>query len=157
MVNISGFHVDPGYSGKLLFSVFNAGPSPIHLKRGEQIFPIWLADLAEEISRKQIKKGYLDLPSKNINQISGKFTTAYQVEKHIEELREEINDLKAFKTHAVIVLTVAAALLFPFFKDSITKAFQSPNAITSVQPTNSAPSTNIVSPMPVTNPPTKSP
>lgn len=26
MINISGFHVDPGYEGKLLFSVLNAGP-----------------------------------------------------------------------------------------------------------------------------------
>jgi dCTP deaminase len=127
LVNISGFHVDPGYSGKLLFSVFNAGPSPIHLKRGEPIFPIWLADLNESISRKEMKKGYNDLPSKNINQISGKFTTAYQVEKHIDELREEINDLKAFKTQAVIVLTIAAALMIPLIKDSVSKVFQTPS------------------------------
>lgn len=127
LVNISGFHVDPGYSGKLLFSVFNAGPSPIHLKRGEPIFPIWLADLNEAISRKEMKKGYIDLPSKNINQISGKFTTAYQVEKHIDELREEISDLKAFKTQALIVLTIAAALMLPLFKDSVSKIFQAPS------------------------------
>ena len=39
LVNISGFHVDPGYRGKLIFAVFNAGPTRIHLKRGERIFP----------------------------------------------------------------------------------------------------------------------
>ena len=26
LVNVSGFHVDPGYSGKLIFAVWNAGP-----------------------------------------------------------------------------------------------------------------------------------
>jgi dCTP deaminase len=131
LVNISGFHVDPGYSGKLLFSVFNAGPSRIHLKRGEPIFPIWLADLHEEISRKQIKKGYDDLPSKNINQISGKFTTAYQVEKQIEAMKVEINELKAFKTQALIVLTVAGLLLFPTLKDTVIRAFQNTPPVSS--------------------------
>jgi hypothetical protein len=27
LVNISGFHVDPGYKGKLIFAVFNASPT----------------------------------------------------------------------------------------------------------------------------------
>jgi dCTP deaminase len=38
LVNVSGFHVDPGYSGKLLFSVYNAGPRSIVLTRGEPVF-----------------------------------------------------------------------------------------------------------------------
>jgi dCTP deaminase len=151
LVNISGFHVDPGYSGKLLFSVFNAGPARIHLKRGEPIFPIWLADLHEEISRKQIKKGYVDLPSKNINQISGKFTTAYQVEKHLEDLKSEINELKAFKTQALIVLTLVGALLIPTLKDTIVKALQiSSNAPSeaSRQPSSQVPVGNLGQPLP---------
>ena len=35
LVNVSGFHVDPGYRGQLTFAVFNAGPVPIHLKRSK--------------------------------------------------------------------------------------------------------------------------
>src|SRR5438046_2720021 len=31
LINVSGFHVDPGFSGKLLYSVYNAGPQPIFL------------------------------------------------------------------------------------------------------------------------------
>ena len=38
LVNVSGFHVDPGFKGRLIFSVFNAGPAPVHLKRGDGIF-----------------------------------------------------------------------------------------------------------------------
>ncbi|HEV2681020.1 MAG TPA: hypothetical protein VGV14_11010 [Rhodanobacter sp.] len=45
LVNVSGFHVDPGYDGPLIFSVFNAGPSTIHLRRGQPCFLIWYADL----------------------------------------------------------------------------------------------------------------
>jgi dCTP deaminase len=43
LVNVSGFHVDPGYRGQLTFAFFNAGPVPIHLKRGQPIFLIWYA------------------------------------------------------------------------------------------------------------------
>ncbi|RCR67520.1 dCTP deaminase domain-containing protein [Larkinella punicea] len=48
LVNVSGFHVDPGFEGNLLFSVYNAGPSTIVLKRGQKCFPIWFAELNEK-------------------------------------------------------------------------------------------------------------
>lgn len=48
LVNVSGFHVDPGFQGKLLFSVYNAGSYRITLRRGEQYFPIWFAKLAND-------------------------------------------------------------------------------------------------------------
>jgi dCTP deaminase len=34
LINVSGFHVDPGFEGRLKFSVYNAGSSPITI-RGE--------------------------------------------------------------------------------------------------------------------------
>jgi dCTP deaminase len=46
LINVSGFHVDPGFEGHLIFSVFNAGPSTIQFRRGQQLFLIWIADLA---------------------------------------------------------------------------------------------------------------
>jgi dCTP deaminase len=48
LVNVSGFHVDPGYSAPLRFAVFNAGPSTIGVKQGEDCFLIWYADLDRE-------------------------------------------------------------------------------------------------------------
>lgn len=45
LVNVSGFHVDPGWRGQLTFAVFNAGPVPVHLQQGENCFLIWYADL----------------------------------------------------------------------------------------------------------------
>jgi dCTP deaminase len=53
LVNVSGFHVDPGYHGQLTFAVFNAGPVPIHLKRGQPIFLIWYASLDRETAVKK--------------------------------------------------------------------------------------------------------
>jgi dCTP deaminase len=47
LVNVSGFHVDPGFEGKLLFSVYNAGPSTITLETKKPYFLIWFANLEE--------------------------------------------------------------------------------------------------------------
>lgn len=38
LVNVSGFHVDPGWNGPLIFAVHNAGPGPVHLQRGLPLF-----------------------------------------------------------------------------------------------------------------------
>lgn len=48
LVNVSGFHVDPGWDGYLMFSVFNAGPIHIVLKRGEPLFLLWFASLDQK-------------------------------------------------------------------------------------------------------------
>ncbi len=45
LVNVSGFHVDPGFQGRLRFSVYNAGPSHVVISRGTPTFLIWFATL----------------------------------------------------------------------------------------------------------------
>jgi len=45
LINVSGFHVDPGFRGKLVFTAYNAGPSDVVLKGGEQLFMIMFAEL----------------------------------------------------------------------------------------------------------------
>ncbi|MVX37078.1 dCTP deaminase domain-containing protein, partial [Myroides sp. LoEW2-1] len=50
LINVSGFHVDPGFEGKLLFSVYNAGPSTITLETKKPYFLIWFSNLQSEAS-----------------------------------------------------------------------------------------------------------
>lgn len=49
LINISGFHVDPGFCGKLKFSVYNAGSEPIELEYGKPTFPIWFCDFESDV------------------------------------------------------------------------------------------------------------
>jgi dCTP deaminase len=67
LINVSGFHVDPGYSGCLIFAVYNAGPLNFHVKRRQQLFSIWFADLdsVDECARNQ--KGYDSIPTEILN------------------------------------------------------------------------------------------
>ena len=44
LINVSGFHVDPGYNGALKFAVYNAGSRDIFLEFGEPAFQLWLAE-----------------------------------------------------------------------------------------------------------------
>ena len=57
LINVSGFHVDPGYSGKLVFSAYNASPSPVHICEGEELFKIWFADLDQKSSEDRVFQG----------------------------------------------------------------------------------------------------
>ncbi len=131
LVNISGFHVDPGYSGKLIFAVFNAGPARVHLRKGQRIFPLWLAMLDQPIARQELKTGYDGIPTNLVTQISGDFTTAYQVKIQLDKIREDVANLKAFKLQVAVIIVLLAAILFPVLKDRVVDIFsaKSPDGI----------------------------
>lgn len=91
LVNISGFHVDPGYNGKLIFSVFNAGSNTVTLKRGEAVFLIWFARLDQE-NKPYNKKGYDSIPSSLITTINGNVASNPVLKSKIETLEEKVRD-----------------------------------------------------------------
>jgi dCTP deaminase len=47
LINISGFHVDPGFYGKLKFSVYNAGTAEVILRYKDPTFIIFIANVNE--------------------------------------------------------------------------------------------------------------
>ncbi len=93
LINVSGFHVDPGFCGKLIFSVYNAGSGPVSLVRGEPCFLIWFANLeikqGEETSYE--KTG---LEHKNLDSIPVKYIDSLNALELASPnvLLEKIND-----------------------------------------------------------------
>lgn len=67
LINVSGFHVDPGYKGRLIFAVYNAGPLNFHVEYGEQLFAIWFADLDAVDKRARTKDGFSLIPTDMLN------------------------------------------------------------------------------------------
>jgi len=114
LVNVSGFHVDPGYSGKLVFAVFNAGPRPVAVRRGDACFLLWLADLAPnpnskrkaaEFSEFARKKGGFDhIGSALVSNMGGSVISLYS-------LNEKIEKMQASAEKWVIYLSVASSIL----------------------------------------------
>jgi dCTP deaminase len=92
LVNVSGFHVEPGYSGKLVFSVFNAGPAPIHVARGDKWFEIFFADLDNVIDQNSIKKGYEGIPTELVTPLSDRFHSLPGLDKKIDDAEENLSE-----------------------------------------------------------------
>lgn len=67
LINVSGFHVDPGYKGRLIFAVYNAGPLNFQVEYGEQLFSIWFADLDAVDDRARTKDGFSSIPTDILN------------------------------------------------------------------------------------------
>jgi dCTP deaminase len=97
LINISGFHVDPGYSGRLLFSVFNASPAPLHLERGQACFLIWYCSLDRTTTELWSGQGYSGVPVDLINPIAGEVQSLAGLAKKMSETERELSD----KVHAV--------------------------------------------------------
>src|SRR5712692_9136068 len=73
LVNVSGFHVDPGFRGRLKFSVYNAGSESIILGVGERLFPIWFYELPEENEDQYVGRhqGQMSITSEDVMLLQG--------------------------------------------------------------------------------------
>lgn len=90
LVNVSGFHVDPGWNGPLTFAVFNAGPSPVHLKVGMELFLLWIADLDQETTKPRTKIFSKDHFLDTVNGVSGSVKSGYDLQAKLEQLDRKV-------------------------------------------------------------------
>lgn len=96
LVNVSGFHVDPGWTGRLTFTVFNAGPATIHLEQGLPIFLLWIADLDEKSEKRKTVAGPPGIPPGVISNITGVVDSIYALEKRTKaELKDVADKMKS--------------------------------------------------------------
>jgi dCTP deaminase len=111
LVNVSGFHVDPNYDGRLVFSIFNAGPGPVHLSRGEECFLIFYADL-DQPKNLPVKKGYDSIPSELTGPIAGGVQSFASLLSKINEndkkLTERVNTVE--REQSVLKWAMALAI-----------------------------------------------
>lgn len=136
LVNVSGFHVDPGWDDKLIFGVFNAGPTPCIIKPGERFFLLFFASLDHPAEKEFVYTDgdydFSHIPTKLMQQMSGAVPTAYKLNEAVKELRE---DAKGAQHRSTLALTVAVAA-GTFALASITLAV---NLATKLMPPGSAP------------------
>ena len=113
LVNVSGFHVDPLYTGQLIFSVFNAGPRTVHLSRGEDCFLIWYADL-DEPSEMQEKRGFKSIPSGVTSFVSDGLHSFSNIDKRLQSLEKHISLIKLFGASAIALIVFVAITVYRF-------------------------------------------
>jgi len=126
LINVSGFHVDPGFRGKILFSVYNAGPSTITLRKDYPYFLIWFTDTSTELPENKLynssnnhqdqneipvkyvdalKRGELASPSSLMDKINNLETN----------LKNDIKDVERKKIHIHYLLTVLIGAVITLF------------------------------------------
>lgn len=106
LVNVSGFHVDPGFRGHLTFAVFNAGPVEVHLQQGDEIFLIWFSNLTDECDEYR-DPAPNEISSKLVNGISGKLYSTASIAKRLDDVKRE---LAIFRVAAYIAVTLLIAI-----------------------------------------------
>ncbi|WP_152643306.1 hypothetical protein [Anaeromyxobacter sp. PSR-1] len=144
LVNVSGFHVDPGFEGRLMFSVFNAGSEPICLARGDRLFPIWFSDLVDDTGKRQADDfGYpprgrhalqAQISSADVMNLQGHIASPGSLKVELDKLRNTVS------THRAIGVVVATALVpiylafIPVFIDFIKSKKADPQPVTCIVP-----------------------
>lgn len=122
LVNISGFHVDPGFEGKLLFSVYNAGPSRIRLSHNQACFLIWYASLDGTDEKPRNIPGYTSFPRDVLDKISTDKIYSLQaltegfreVEFNVSQKVAEINSIKKEIDFITWGIRIALGIIFAF-------------------------------------------
>jgi dCTP deaminase len=104
LVNVSGFHVDPGWKGHLKFGIYNAGPADVHLRRGEEMFLIWYADLD-----RTSEKLYVNRPSKGEPHIPQEYANNMASQMYSPQVLA--GQIRSLKTNLLIVQLIAVAIL----------------------------------------------
>lgn len=126
LVNVSGFHVDPGYKGRLVFSVFNAGPMPIKLQRGMPLFLMWFADLDRQTKKVKSHAPITELDLKIIAPIHGPIFSPQAISESVKSfegaIKEEVHKIdKKISNVATIALLVMS--LFTIVTGYLIKGF----------------------------------
>ncbi|MFV0225863.1 deoxycytidine triphosphate deaminase [Empedobacter falsenii] len=96
LINVSGFHVDPGFHGKLLFSVYNASPSKIQLTKGSPYFLIWFSEIKtplgiEDLYNSKNHQGQNTIDAKYITPlINGEMASPHMLLKKINSQKDSL-------------------------------------------------------------------
>lgn len=98
LINVSGFHVDPGWKGRLTFSVYNAGPSDVVLEKGNPFALIWYADLDRDEADDEQYEDYfkkqspvMTITSDKVSDMSGDIFSPFKLKKEIDDIKEKYN------------------------------------------------------------------
>lgn len=96
LVNVSGFHVDPGFKGRLKFAVYNAGSKSINLTQGKPVFLIWFADLSQptvDLYNGNHANGE-GISSSDVMRIAGDIASPAELSVRVEKIERVIGIVK---------------------------------------------------------------
>lgn len=160
LVNVSGFHVDPGFRGPLKFAVYNAGSTDITLDQDERVFMLWFADLNEDTPDPYgpVPAAPSIITSKDVDKLKGEVASPGELKKQVDEIKHDYDKrlqsvelsqkILQWLACAVIVLILGTMLRAGWFDRAIELANRSGATAPANPPAAGAP----VAPTPATVP-----
>ena len=111
LVNISGFHVDPGFYGRLMFAVFNAGPNDVPLRYKEPVFMVMFNELTKDGPRVKKSKwtGMKNIPIETLSGLRGTSVSVRNLDERIKRL-EMVFPIALTGVVSVLVAVIAWVL-----------------------------------------------
>jgi dCTP deaminase len=106
LVNVSGFHVDPTFKGRLVFAVQNVGPNDVRLKYKEPTFTIFFADVDGNKTSSRDVPTRLGITLPDVQQLGASSITLAKLKKDIDSLRTVLLVYAPFAVALVIALIV---------------------------------------------------
>lgn len=116
LINVSGFHIDPGYQGRIVYSVYNAGPNRIVLKYGEEVFTLIFAKLhtpADERKNSNFQ-GLTGLEPGMISGLTGEPISLRSLHDRIQKLELQIKVIVGVIPIAIAITGLILSIFKPF-------------------------------------------
>jgi dCTP deaminase len=97
LINVSGFHVDPGFRGKLIFAVYNASERDVVLSRGDKVFVIWFLNLDQPTRYfySGRRNDQSRISSDDVESIMGQIASPAVLAQQLQELKLEFSNFRA--------------------------------------------------------------
>ena len=138
LINVSGFHVDSGFQGRLKFSVYNAGSQNIVLQRKQRVFLLWFCDLdrATSDTYKGTRINQSEISTEDVMRMQGEIASPGQLKKEIHEVQTNVRVLNWMLG---ILGSIVVGFILLFLRGNIqpTSSATQPAQVT-MQPTNAA-------------------
>lgn len=107
LINVSGFHVDPGFEGKLKFSVYNAGAQNVILEVGVPTFQIWFSKTTERVEKYDgSHNGQNSISADDVRKVQGKLASPNELKNRIDKLEDTFKTLKALAQAILVALII---------------------------------------------------
>jgi dCTP deaminase len=116
LINVSGFHVDPGFHGRLIFTVYNAGPGAITLEFRDRVFMLMFAELTGETTPYEYKDtkaqkfrngtDQLKITSDILGDLQGPSVSPLSLHERLRRVETIINVLFIPLTAALIIAVI---------------------------------------------------
>ena len=130
LINVSGFHVDPGWQGKLIFSVYNAGTKPIIIRRGEPLFLIVYAYLDRDSQRTYEGKAKFqkEISTQLVEDLTSTVFSPQSLKNRLDDVNEKLSSMEKLRkiwmsiagmVIALVAIAVALFTLWPGLSGSI--------------------------------------